>query len=113
VEVDSEATVRRLHPDFTALGRAEARGVMVTSRASTPGFDFVSRFFAPASGINEDPATGSSHCALAPYWSERLGKTELLAYQASARGGVFRVRVQGDRVIIGGQAVTVVRGELV
>ena len=113
VEVDSEETVRRLDPDFTALGRAEARGVMVTSRASTPGFDFVSRFFAPASGINEDPATGSSHCALAPYWSERLGKTELLAYQASARGGVLRLRVQGDRVIIGGQAVTVLRGELV
>jgi PhzF family phenazine biosynthesis protein len=113
VEVDSEETVRRLDPDFTALGRVEARGVMVTSRASTPGFDFVSRFFAPASGINEDPATGSSHCTLAPHWSKRLGKTELVAYQASARGGVVRVQVQGDRVILGGQAVTVLRGELV
>jgi PhzF family phenazine biosynthesis protein len=113
VEVDSEDTVRRLDPDFTALARVEARGVMVTSRASTPGFDFVSRFFAPASGINEDPATGSSHCTLAPHWSTRLGKTELVAYQASPRGGVVRVRVQGDRVILGGQAVTVLRGELV
>lgn len=113
VEVDSEDTVRRLAPDFTALGRVEARGVMVTSRASTPGFDFVSRFFAPASGINEDPATGSSHCALAPHWSARLGKADLVAYQASPRGGVIRMRVQGDRVILGGQAVTVLRGELV
>jgi predicted PhzF superfamily epimerase YddE/YHI9 len=113
VEVDNEDTVRRLAPDFTALGRIDARGIIVTSRASTPGFDFVSRFFAPASGINEDPATGSSHCTLAPHWSERLGKTELIAYQASSRGGVIRTRVLGDRVILGGQAVTVLRGELV
>ena len=113
VEVDSEDTVRHLAPDFAALGRIDARGVIVTSRASTPGFDFVSRFFAPASGINEDPATGSSHCTLAPHWSERLGKTELVAYQASSRGGVVRTRLQGDRVILGGQAVTVLRGELV
>lgn len=113
VEVDSEDTVRRVDPDFTALGRVDARGVIVTSRASTPGFDFVSRFFAPASGINEDPVTGSSHCALAPHWTKQLGKTDLLAYQASARGGIVRTRVQGDRVILGGQAVTVLRGELV
>jgi predicted PhzF superfamily epimerase YddE/YHI9 len=113
VEVDSEDTVRRLAPDFAALGRFEARGIIVTSRASTTGFDFVSRFFAPASGINEDPATGSSHCTLAPYWSARLGKNELVGYQASPRGGVVRVRLQGDRVILGGQAVTVLRGELV
>jgi PhzF family phenazine biosynthesis protein len=113
VEVSSEDAVRRLDPDFTALGRVDARGIMVTSRASTPGFDFVSRFFAPASGVNEDPATGSSHCTLAPHWSTRLGKTEFVAYQASPRGGVVRARVQGDRVILGGQAVTVLRGELV
>ena len=112
VEVDSEDTVRRLDPDFSALSRFDVRGVIVTSRASTPGFDFVSRFFAPASGINEDPVTGSSHCTLAPHWSKQLGKQDLLAYQASARGGVIRVRVQGDRVILGGQAVTVLRGEL-
>jgi predicted PhzF superfamily epimerase YddE/YHI9 len=113
VEVDSEDTVRAVAPDFAALGRIDARGIIVTSRATTPGFDFVSRFFAPASGINEDPATGSSHCTLAPHWSERLGKTELVAYQASSRGGVIRTRLQGDRVILGGQAVTVLRGELV
>jgi len=85
--------------------------VIVTSRASGD-YDFVSRFFAPASGIAEDPVTGSSHCALGPFWSARLQKSELLAYQASARGGVVRVRVVGDRVKLGGQAVTVLRADL-
>ncbi len=112
VEVDSEATVRTLTPDHAALARLPVRGVMVTSRAATHGFDFVSRFFAPGSGIAEDPATGSSHCALGPYWAPKLGKTELLAYQASPRGGVIRLRLGVDRVKIGGQAVTVFRGEL-
>jgi PhzF family phenazine biosynthesis protein len=112
IEVENEAAVRAIAPDFTALARAEARGVMVTSRAASPPFDFVSRFFAPRMGVNEDPATGSAHCALAPFWAERLGRPELLAYQASARGGVVRVRIEGDRVILGGQAVTVLRGEL-
>ena len=84
----------------------------MTARAETDGFDFVSRFFAPRAGVNEDPVTGSAHCALGPYWGERLGKRELLAYQASARGGVVRVRVAGDRVALGGQAVTVLQGEL-
>jgi predicted PhzF superfamily epimerase YddE/YHI9 len=87
--------------------------VIVTNRASTPGFDFVSRFFAPGSSIAEDPVTGSSYCALGPYWAARLGKTELVGYQASLRGGVVRVRVAGERVKLGGQAVTVLRGELV
>jgi PhzF family phenazine biosynthesis protein len=113
VEVNDEAAVRGVAPDFGALKRIDARGVIVTSRASLRGVDFVSRFFAPASGIDEDPATGSSHCALTPYWSERLGKTELTAYQASSRGGSLRVRLEGDRVILGGQAVTVLRAELV
>jgi len=113
VELDGEESVRALEPDLTALARVEARGVMVTSRASSDGFDFVSRFFAPRSGVPEDPVTGSAHCALGPYWSERLKKKELLAYQASARGGVLRVRPAGDRVILGGQAVTVLRAELV
>lgn len=112
VEVDSEATVRALQPDFTALGRLPVRGVMVTSRADASEFDFVSRFFAPASGIDEDPVTGSAHCALGPFWGERLGKTSMAAYQASARGGVLRVRLEGERVRLGGQAVTVLRGEL-
>jgi PhzF family phenazine biosynthesis protein len=113
VEVDSEATVRRLAPDFAALAKLPVRGVIVTSLAAPGDYDFVSRFFAPGSGIPEDPVTGSSHCALGPFWSARLGKSELLAYQASARGGVIRVRLAGDHVKLGGQAVTVLRGELV
>ncbi len=113
VEVDSEATVRALKPDFTLLATLPVRGVVVTSVASTPEFDFVSRFFAPAAGINEDPVTGSAHCCLGPFWRKRMRKEGFVAYQASARGGVVRVRVKGDRVILGGQAVTVLRGELI
>src|SRR6266566_3696623 len=112
VEVDSEDVVRGLKPDLAALERVDARGIIVTSRAATPDFDFVSRFFAPQSGVPEDPVTGSAHCALAPYWSERLHRAELTGYQASPRGGVVRVRLAGDRVMLGGQAVTVLRGEL-
>jgi PhzF family phenazine biosynthesis protein len=112
VELDGEEAVRALRPDFTRLGRIASRGVIATSRSATPDYDFVSRFFAPASGIDEDPATGSSHCCLAPFWSRRLGKSEFLARQISARGGVLKVRLDGDRVRLGGQAVTVLRGEL-
>ncbi|MBI4737950.1 MAG: PhzF family phenazine biosynthesis protein, partial [candidate division NC10 bacterium] len=112
VEVDSEETVRSLKPDLALLGEIPARGFMVTSRASTQGFDFVSRFFAPRAGINEDPVTGSAHCCLGPFWSTRLKKNECVAHQASARGGVVRVRLSGNRVYLGGQAVTVLRGEL-
>ncbi len=112
VEVASEEEVRAAAPDFTALKKVGARGIIVTARASTTGFDFVSRFFAPGSGIDEDPVTGSSHTALGPYWAARMGKTEFTAYQASARGGIVRVRLNGDRVILGGQAVTVMRAEL-
>jgi PhzF family phenazine biosynthesis protein len=110
VELDSEDTVRRLKPNFTMLEKFVVRGVIVTSRAAD--YDFISRFFAPASGINEDPVTGSAHCCLGPFWSARLNKSEFLAYQASARGGLVRVRLAGDRVLLGGQAVTVLRGEL-
>jgi PhzF family phenazine biosynthesis protein len=112
VEVDTEETLRNMQPDITLLAQVPVRGVIVTSRASTPDYDFVSRFFAPRVGVNEDPVTGSAHCCLTPYWSKRLGKNELLAYQASARGGVLRVRNSADRVKIGGQAVTTLRGEL-
>jgi PhzF family phenazine biosynthesis protein len=112
VEVASAAEVRMLAPDFGALGRVKARGVIVTARSDEPRFDFVSRFFAPAFGVNEDPVTGSAHAALGPYWQGRIGKDALLAYQASARGGVVRVRVAGERVRLAGQAVTVLRGEL-
>lgn len=112
VEVDSEETVRSIKPDFALLGRISSRGVMITSRATSPEYDFISRFFAPGVGINEDPVTGSAHCCLGPFWSERLGKNELVAYQASSRGGIVRVRVSGERVYLGGQAITVLRGEL-
>lgn len=112
VELEDEATVRRLDPDLGAIGRVKARGVIVTSPAEAGKYDFVSRFFAPQSGVPEDPVTGSAHCALAPYWSAKLGKKELMAFQASARGGELRLRLEGDRVRLGGQAVTVLRGEL-
>ena len=112
VEVASEEVVRALKPDLAQLRRVRARGVIVTSRASTPGHDFVSRFFAPQSGVDEDPVTGSAHCTLAPYWSSRLGRTRMTAYQASRRGGVVQVAIDGDRVRLSGRAVTVLRGEL-
>jgi len=111
VQVDSEATVRALEPDHARLRKLDVRGAIVTAASSQ--YDFVSRFFAPGSGIDEDPVTGSAHCALTPFWSERLGKTEMVGYQASPRGGVVRVRLVGDRVKLGGRAVTVLRGELV
>ena len=112
VEVDSEATLRGLDPDHSTLRRLSVRGVIVTARPDGGDFDFLSRFFAPGSGVDEDPVTGSAHTALGPYWAERLGKTEFTAFQASARGGVVRVTVKGDRVLLGGQAVTVMTGEL-
>jgi PhzF family phenazine biosynthesis protein len=112
VELESEAAVRALQPDFTRLRSLPVRGVMVTARSAEHGFDFVSRFFAPGSGVDEDPVTGSAHCCLAPYWGAKLGKSEMTGHQVSARGGVVRVRNAGDRVILGGQAVTVLRGDL-
>ncbi|MFT3771967.1 MAG: PhzF family phenazine biosynthesis protein [Minicystis sp.] len=112
VEVESEAVVRSLAPDTRALAALPVRGVIVTARAATAGFDFVSRFFAPAVGVPEDPVTGSAHCCLTPFWAERLGKQEMVAYQASTRGGVVHVRLAGDRVKLAGQAVTVLDGEL-
>jgi PhzF family phenazine biosynthesis protein len=112
IELDDEAAVAGLQPDFSRLRSLPVRGVIVTSRARTPGVDFVSRFFAPGSGVDEDPVTGSAHCALTPFWSRRFGKTEFLARQISARGGTLRLRLDGDRVRLAGQAVTVMRGEL-
>ena len=110
VEVADEATLRSLKPNHYLLKQLPVRGIIVT--ALSKDYDFVSRFFAPGSGIDEDPATGSAHTALAPFWGARLKKTEMVGFQASARGGVVKVRLQGDRVILGGQAVTVLRGEL-
>jgi PhzF family phenazine biosynthesis protein len=113
VEVDSEDIVRSAKPDFSLLATVTARGVILTSLASLKDYDFVSRFFAPQVGINEDPVTGSAHCTLSPFWSKRLGRDKLVGYQASERSGVVRVRLSGDRVYLGGQAVTVLRVELV
>jgi len=112
VEVESAEALRGARPDHSTLRKLPVRGVIVTARSDTPEFDFISRFFATGSGIDEDPVSGSAHVCLGPYWSKRLGKTKFVAYQASARGGVVRVRSNGDRVLLGGQAVTVMRGEL-
>jgi PhzF family phenazine biosynthesis protein len=110
--LDSEKAVRGVSPDFAMLRTVDVRGVIVTAPSSRPEYDFVSRFFAPAVGVDEDPVTGSAHCALTPFWAARLGKKELVGYQASARGGVVHVRDAGERVFLGGHAVTVLRGEL-
>jgi PhzF family phenazine biosynthesis protein len=112
VQVASEAEVRDAQPDFSRLKAIATRGVILTARSAAPEFDFVSRFFAPAAGIDEDPVTGSAHCCLASFWQSRLGKSRFVAYQASARGGIVKVRVDGERAILSGQAVTVSRGEL-
>jgi PhzF family phenazine biosynthesis protein len=112
-EAADEGTVRALAPDFAALRSLPARGVIVTSRAADRRFDFVSRFFAPAVGVDEDPVTGSSHTVLVPYWAKKLGKTVFTAFQASARGGALHLKLVGDRVKIAGRAVTVIRGEIV
>lgn len=112
VEVASEALLRGIQPDFGRLVHVDCRGIIVTARAEGARFDFVSRFFAPAAGINEDPVTGSAHCCLADFWRKRLGKSEFVAFQASPRGGVVHVRIVGDRVMLGGDAVLVASGEL-
>jgi predicted PhzF superfamily epimerase YddE/YHI9 len=108
IEVPSADLLRDLQPNFSNLANLGTRGVMVTS-VGDGLYDMVSRFFAPSVGVNEDSVTGSAHCALGPYWAEKLGKSELLAYQASKRGGVLRVEVRDDRVLLAGQAVTVLR----
>ena len=105
VEVADENILHSLKPNFTALATLPVRGVIVTCRSSSLEFDFLSRFFAPAAGVNEDPVTGSAHCALGPWWQAKLGKSDLTAYQASERGGIVKLTVRGERVILRGQAV--------
>lgn len=112
VLVESAQVLRKLQPDFARMNELGVRAVMVTSASDDPQFDFLSRFFGPGVGIDEDPVTGSAHCSLGPFWSERLGNTDMTAFQASARGGVVRVRIAGNRVLLGGQAVTVFKGVL-
>lgn len=113
VVLEDEAAVRDLQPDLHGLERLGMRGFIVTAPAASGPYDFVSRFFAPRFGIPEDPVTGSAHCCLAPYWHRRLGRAEMTGYQASERGGVVRVRLADERVLLSGQAVTVIVGELV
>lgn len=110
VEVDSEEMLRDLNPDIQALAEIPISDACVTARSQCEAYDFVSRFFAPRLGVDEDPVTGSAHCALGPFWAGRLGKDALVGYQASRRGGIVKVRVAGDRVVLGGQGVTVIRG---
>lgn len=112
IEVESEEIVRNLEPDFKVLKDMEIRGVIVTSQSAGGDFDFISRFFAPGAGIDEDPVTGSAHCCLGPYWQERLNKNDLLGYQASKRGGTVKVKIIDNRVILSGKAITVIKGEL-
>ncbi len=112
VELGSGDGVRRLEPDLRALRNLEARGVIVTAPGDRPGIDCVSRLFAPAFGVGEDPVTGSAHCVLAPFWAERVGRADLVGEQASARGGIVRMHLEGDRVLLGGRAVMVWEGTL-
>ncbi len=112
IEIESENVLRNLKPDFSLLRQIPMRGVIVTARSLSGKYDFVSRFFAPSLGVNEDPVTGSAHCCLGPYWQKRLKRYQFYAYQASARGGEIHVRVAADRVMLSGKAVTVLRGEL-
>ena len=112
LELDSEEAVRSAEPDFPALRVQPKAGIILTARASTPSLDFVSRYFAPWWGIDEDPVTGAAHCSLVPFWSRRLEKECVMGYQASARGGFVRGRVAGDRVLLSGHAVTILEGSL-
>lgn len=112
IEVENEQVLRSLEPNLTILESIPARGFILTCLATGGEYDFLSRFFAPGLGVREDPVTGSAHCCLGPFWATRLAKDSMVGYQASQRGGVVRVTVQGDRVLLGGQAVTVLRGEL-
>jgi PhzF family phenazine biosynthesis protein len=112
VILEDPAILRGLQPDLQRLGRLDTRGVIVTAPSDRPDVDFLSRFFGPAVGVPEDPVTGSAHCALAPYWTARLNRQRLTGFQASRRGGIVRVEQAGDRVLLGGQAVTTVKGSL-
>jgi len=113
VELDQADQVRSLRPDIRRLEQFPVRGVIVTGRSRSPECDFVSRFFAPRVGVDEDPVCGSAHCCLGPYWAEKIGRPDLVAHQVSCRGGVVKMRVEGPRVVLIGRAVTVLRGELV
>jgi PhzF family phenazine biosynthesis protein len=111
-EIEGEEVIKDLNPDMTRLAALPTRGIIVTSRGNSKPYDFISRFFGPNVGVNEDPVTGSAHCALAPYWHDKLGKTSFFAFQSSYRGGELKIELRGSRVGIAGQAVTVLSGKL-
>lgn len=110
VQLNDVGAVRGLRPDFAAIAALDRKGVIVTAQGDAP-YDFVSRYFTPAQGVPEDPVTGSAHCALAPYWSNILGKSEFLAFQASQRGGEVRCKVSADRVELAGTCVFYLEGQ--
>ena len=112
IELESESDIINLKPDFNVMLKLPGWGTIITAAADMPGYDFISRFFAPEKGIQEDPVTGSAHCALAPYWQQRLGKNTFKAYQASERGGTLDIVIEGDRVYLTGEALTVIKGEI-
>jgi len=112
LEVESEEIVKNIEPDFDLLKKIDTRGIIVTAISASDKYDFVSRFFAPNIGITEDPVTGSAHCCLGPYWSEKLNKNSLIGFQASERGGTVRVKVDGNRIYLSGKAVTIFSGEI-
>lgn len=112
MELKSSIEIKQLKPDFIQLAQIPYQGLAVTARSDNPEFDFISRYFAPRVGINEDPVTGSAHACLGPYWMKRLKKNKMIAYQASVRGGVVKVEIQGERALLSGQAVMIFEGEL-
>jgi len=112
IELLDEDQVLNLNPDLHLLVGIPTRGFIFTAQSKNPQYDFVSRFFAPVVGVSEDPVTGSAHCCLAPYWAEKLGKKEMVGYQASKRGGVVGVSLNADRVLLSGKAQVVVKGQL-
>jgi PhzF family phenazine biosynthesis protein len=111
-EAEDENTIRTISPNIAAIANLSKPEVIITARSEDPNYDFISRFFAPRLGIAEDPVTGSAHCLLAPFWAEKLGKTALTAYQASERGGILHLQLDGQRVKIRGSAVIIFTGEL-
>jgi PhzF family phenazine biosynthesis protein len=112
VEVEGEDVVKNLKPNIDIIAQMPVRGVIVTSVSNSNKYDFVSRFFSPAQGIDEDAVTGSAHCCLGPYWERKLNKSDFIAFQASSRGGILKIRVNGERVLLAGKAMTVLEGKL-
>ena len=112
VEIESEEVLREISPDFSLLQKVDTRGVIVTAKSMDRKYDFISRFFAPGAGVNEDPVTGSAHCCLGPYWEKKMNKSEFHAYQASPRGGELSVNVMEDRCVLIGECISIMKADL-